>query len=277
MADVTPFVLRSFAEHTPGGILFALDRAYRYVFFNGLHRAIMQQIWGVEIAEGTDMLAVIGRPDDREKARANFDRALAGEAFTVVEAYGDEALQRSYWQNVYAPVVDAAGAVIGVTVQVTDVTARERSEALIRDRQDELGRLVAERTAALEEKIAEIQSLSAPIIQVWDGILVVPLIGTFAAEQAARTTHAVLEELQRSRSRCLLLDITGMHTVDASAAEHLLRLVHAARLLGSACALVGVRPGVAATLVEHDVPLAGLRTHATLRDGLREALARGVR
>lgn len=265
-------ILRSLAEHIPGAIIFALDRGYRYTFFNAIHRAVIGQIWGVEIAVGMDMLAVIGRVDDREKARENFDRALAGESFTLVEAYGDEGRQRSYWQNVYAPVRDAAGAVIGLTVQVSDVTAREQSEAQSRDQQAQLEALVAERTAALEEKIAEIQALSAPIIQVWSGVLVVPLTGSFAAMQAEATMHAVLAEIQRARSRVLLLDITGLRVVDAGAADRLVRLAGAVRLLGAACALVGVSPEVARTLVDLEVPLAGLRTHGTLHDGLRAAL-----
>lgn len=265
-------LLRSFAEHMPGAIIFALDRSYRYTFFNALHRAVIQQIWGVEIAEGVDMLSVIGRSDDRERARANFDRALGGEAFTIVEAYGDEGRQRSFWQNVYAPVKDAAGEVIGVTVQVTDVTARQRSEELLREQQAELERLVAERTAELEHKIGLIQAMSAPIIQVWDGVLVVPFVGNFTADAATRTTQEVLAEIQRSRSHAVLLDITGLQEVDTRAAEHLLRLASATRLLGAECAIVGVRPTVARTLVECDAPISALKTHATLHDGLRAAL-----
>lgn len=267
-------LLRSFAEHMPGAIVFALDRDYRYVFFNGLHRHVMRQIWGVEIAEGLDMLGVIGRADDRDKARANFDRALAGESFTLVEAYGDEGLQRSYWQNVYAPVRDAAGEVIGVSVQVTDVTARERSEQSARDQQAQLERLVAERTAELERQLALIQAMTAPIIQVWDGVLVVPLVGSFSTDSATATTQAVLAEIQRSRSGVVLLDITGLQKVDVAAAEHLLRLAGATRLLGAECAIVGVRPTVALTLITLETPLAGLQTHATLHDGLRAALRR---
>lgn len=268
------WILRSLAEHMPGAIIFALDRSYRYTFFNAIHRAVIRQIWGVEIAEGVDMLGVIGRVDDREKARANFDRALAGEAFTLVEVYGDEELQRSYWQNVYAPVRDAAGEVVGVTVQVTDVTARQRSEDAARDQQAQLERVVAERTAELERKIALIQVLTAPIIQVWDGVLVVPIVGSFAADNATRTTEAVLAEIQRSRSQVVLLDITGLQEVDVASAGHLLRLASATRLLGAECGIVGVRPSVAQALVQLDAPLAGLKTHATLHDGLRAALRR---
>lgn len=268
-------ILRSIADNMPGAIIFALDGGYRYTYFNALHHAVMGQIWGADIAVGVDMLGVIGRDDDRAKARANFDRALAGEAFTLVEAYGDEELQRSYWQNVYAPVRAGDGAVVGLTVQVTDITAREQAEARARAQQLDLERIVGERTAALEEKIALIQALSAPIIRVWDGVLVVPLIGALGDSHAIATTTAVLAEIQRSSSRTLLVDITGLRAVDATAADHLLRMNRAARLLGAECALVGVSPEVARSLVALEVPLAGLKTFASLHDGLRAAIHGG--
>ena len=64
----------------------------------------MKAIWGEEIAHGVSILDVIKSAEDGQKARHNFDRTFSGDAFTLVEAYGDESLQRSYWENIYAPV-----------------------------------------------------------------------------------------------------------------------------------------------------------------------------
>ncbi|MDC0746360.1 STAS domain-containing protein [Polyangium mundeleinium] len=267
-------VLRAIGENIPGAIMFALDRDYRYIYFNPRHEGVMRAIWGADIRLGLSMLEVIKASADREKARLNFDRALAGEAFTVVEAYGDEALQRNYWENVYAPVRGEDGAAIGVFVQVKDVTTEKRNEALVAEHRAELERMVAARTAELEEKIALIQAISAPIIQVWDGVLVVPLVGTLDERRGERVTDDVLAAIQQFQTREVLLDITGMRSVDESAAHRLLQTISATRLLGAGCAVVGVSPEVARTLVGIDAPLSGVPTYGTLRDGLRAALRR---
>lgn len=272
--DTAVDVLRALGEHCPGAIVFALDRGYRYTFFNARHAGVMQAIWGEPIALGRSMLEVIRSDEDREKARKNFDRALAGEALTVVEAYGDEALQRSFWENIYAPVRGSGGDVIGVLVQVTDITARKRSEELAQEQQARLEEMVAQRTAELEEKLALIQALSAPIIQVWDGVLVVPLVGGLDWEQGGQVTAEILAAIERLGTQEILLDITGLRQVDEGAAHHLLRTISAARLLGARCAVVGVSPEVARTMVLLDMPLAGIDTYGTLRDGLRAALRR---
>lgn len=113
---------------SPSIILFSLDREYRYTSFNRNHADTMRAIWGVEIAIGRNMLELIGDPADRRKAKRNFDRALAGEEFTLVEAYGDAELKRTYYEDRYCPTRGAGGEIVGVTVFVTDVTERIRAE-----------------------------------------------------------------------------------------------------------------------------------------------------
>jgi len=86
-------VLRAVLESPRDIVIFALDREYRYLAFNQNHATTIKAIWGVDIRIGSPMLEIIGRPDDRDKAKRNFDRALAGENFTVREEYGDERMQ----------------------------------------------------------------------------------------------------------------------------------------------------------------------------------------
>lgn len=104
-----------------GIIIFSLDQNYRYTFFTQTHRLIMKKIWGVEINQGDNMLSFIASPD-KEKAKANFDRALAGETFTLLEEYGDEKLHRTWWEDRYSPIKDKKGNSIGVSVFVIEVT-----------------------------------------------------------------------------------------------------------------------------------------------------------
>lgn len=267
-------ILSALGDAIPDAILFALDREYQYTFFNQKHAAVIKAIWGVEIALGLSMLEVIGKPDDREKAKVNFDHVLAGNHVRVVEEYGDEALQRSYWDNIYDPIRGAEGEVVGVLVQCIDISEKKRNELIIEQQRVELERMVEERTSQLAEKLDLIQQLSAPIIPIWDGVLVVPLVGGLDDVRGERITNDVLTAIQRLSTQEILFDITGIRAVDASAAERLLRTISAARLLGAGCAVVGVSPEVARTLVEIGALLAGVPTYGTLRDGLRAALKR---
>ncbi len=117
-------------------IVFALDSNYRYLAFNKLHRETMAGIWGKNIALGMSMLDVIGRHEDRVKAKACFDRALAGESFTVVEEYGDEALFRFFWQDSWSPIYTETGTIIGLSCFCLNVTDRYRTEAALRESEE---------------------------------------------------------------------------------------------------------------------------------------------
>src|SRR5258708_33507331 len=97
-------VLSAVLESPRGIVIFALDRDCRYLAYNQNHAQTMKAIWGVEIRIGDRMLDLIGRPDDREKARSNFHRALSGESFTIREEYGDEQMQRHFYDDVYSPI-----------------------------------------------------------------------------------------------------------------------------------------------------------------------------
>ncbi len=120
--------MRSMLESSPEVIAFSLDREYRYTFFNSHHSATMKAIWGASIQLGQSMLDFIRSPDDRTKAKQNFDRALQGERFTVIEEYGDESLDRSVWEDIYSPVRSTSGEVIGLTVFVMNVSRRYEAE-----------------------------------------------------------------------------------------------------------------------------------------------------
>ena len=123
------FILQqSILESTEYIIIFALDEIYHYTAFTNYHKETIKKIWGADIAIGMNMLEIISNPDDRQKAKKNFDRALKGEHFVVSEAYGDELLFRTFYDNYYSPVRDAAHNIIGVSVFVIDITERMRAE-----------------------------------------------------------------------------------------------------------------------------------------------------
>jgi signal transduction histidine kinase/CheY-like chemotaxis protein len=149
-------VLRAVLESPRDIVIFALDREYRYLAFNQNHAQTIKNIWGVDIGVGMPMLDIIGRSDDRDKAQRNFDRALAGENFTVREEYGDERMQRRFYENMYSPIVGEDGAIIGLTVYLTDITAQTRAQLELDEYRSQLEELVRRRTTELETAHAQL-------------------------------------------------------------------------------------------------------------------------
>lgn len=142
-------VLRSVIESFKDVVIFALDTQYRYLVFNDNHYKTMKRIWGVEIAIGQNMLEYIENPEDRLKAKANFDRALSGESFTVEEEYGSTEIGRRYYEDSYNPIVDKDNKVAGLTLLLTDITERKKME-------QERERLIRE----LKESLSQVKTLS---------------------------------------------------------------------------------------------------------------------
>jgi len=128
-------LLKSIIESPQSIVIFALDRDYRYTEFTAAHRRTSKTIWGADIEVGMNILDVIGRPADREKAKRNFDYVLDGESLLVIEEYG-EFPNRSFYENRYSPVLDLDGKVVGLTVFVIDISERRRAEEkLVRSEQ----------------------------------------------------------------------------------------------------------------------------------------------
>jgi rsbT co-antagonist protein RsbR len=114
-----------------------------------------------------------------------------------------------------------------------------------------------------------IHELSSPIVEVWEEILLLPIIGAVDSQRAQEMTEKLLDRIKQSRSRCVIIDITGVETVDTSTAAALLKMTRAARLLGAACMLTGMRPEIARTMVQLNIEVEGARTMRTLKDGIR--------
>ena len=125
-------LLKAILESSPDVIVFALDKNYRYLNFNPQHKKVMKEIWGRDIVPGMSFLDALGNHRDKEAVKVNFDRALSGESFVIVEAYGNEQLSRHVWQDYWSPVEDDNGEIIGLTCFVLNVTELYRKEEALR-------------------------------------------------------------------------------------------------------------------------------------------------
>jgi anti-anti-sigma factor len=133
---------------------------------------------------------------------------------------------------------------------------------------DEMKAAFAEKSELLER----IRQTSTPIAPVVEGILVVPLVGVFDTLRAELLTERLLQAVGQARARVVILDIGGVPVFDVEAADMIVRLAKAVRLLGTELILVGVSPATAGTIVALGVDLTGLRTQGSLQDGLAVAL-----
>lgn len=131
----------------------------------------------------------------------------------------------------------------------------------------------AEREDKVEDEFRHlIRRLSTPVIQVWDEIQVLPLIGVIDSTRARQMTEQLLERIVEAQARVVIMDITGVPTVDTAVADHILKTAKAAGLVGAKAILVGISPQVAQTLVTLGVSLGNVETYADMRSGLEHAL-----
>lgn len=132
--------------------------------------------------------------------------------------------------------------------------------------------LERERLETIERQRMAIADLSAPIMDVWDGVIALPVIGLVDTQRSVELTERLLERISSSGARCVIVDVTGVDVVDTATANHLLQMIRSASLLGAFCVVSGISPQVAQTLVQLDVDLSSIRTVRNLKDALKESL-----
>jgi len=120
----------------------------------------------------------------------------------------------------------------------------------------------------------ELMELSTPVVTLWDGVLALPLIGTLDSARTQVVMENLLQRIVETGASIAILDITGVPTVDTLVAQHLLKAVSAARLMGADCIISGIRPQIAQTIVHLGVDLGNVTTKATLAEAFKVALNR---
>lgn len=130
------------------------------------------------------------------------------------------------------------------------------------------------RESVIRRQQEEMLELSTPVVKLWDGVLALPIIGTLDSSRTQIIMESLLERIVETGSELAIIDITGVPTVDTLTAQHLLKTVTAARLMGAECIISGIRPQIAQTIVHLGVELGDIVTKANLADAFRVAMQR---
>ncbi len=185
----------------------------------------------------------------------------------------------------YTPVENATY-ILSLRDAVIPLLAEElegQSDALVREMTyftkllDKMGLVMIEsylrsREEIIHQQRADMMELSTPVIKVWDKILTLPIIGTLDSRRAQMMMEALLQRIVETGSTIAILDITGVRTMDTLVANHLIKTVTAARLMGARCILTGVSPAIAQTMVQLGIDLTQITTRSQMSDGIRLAL-----
>lgn len=239
--------------------IFVKDQEHRFIILNEHACKMVRQ----------DRGAVIGRTDfdifpeavaSRLRKDDDHVRAQGGLVTREERVIDGDGQERYMFAGKLIERFEETGEAILIGFSV-DITDRKRVEMELQ-----------EKLELIEQQRAMLLQLSTPVLRVWDGILVLPLIGEITAARAMRVTEQLLQAIAQHRAQQVILDITGVPVVNVETADALIRTVRAARLLGTRCMLVGVSPEVARSLVELQTDLSQIETLATLQEGLREAL-----
>ena len=227
-------------------------------FLNALQEAVDNgvntDIEGDSWARSRDVLADISQAQARQGVSpaqvATFIFSLKQVLFRTIQnaTSGDsEQFGREVWE--VTRVLDALG------LFTTQISMKSREEVISRQQ-------------------SEMLELSTPVVKLWEGVLALPLIGTLDSERTQIVMENLLQEIVSTGAGIAIIDITGVPTVDTLVAQHLLKTVAAARLMGAECIISGIRPQIASTIVHLGVDLGDVATKATLADAFGIALRR---
>ncbi len=131
---------------------------------------------------------------------------------------------------------------------------------------------IVEREQIIERQRLEMMELSTPVVELWDKVLTLPLIGTLDSARAQEVMENLLETIMQRQARVVIVDITGVGTVDTQVAQHLLRTAAAVRLMGADCIISGISPTIAQTMVQLGIDVGAVSTRSSIRTALADAL-----
>jgi rsbT co-antagonist protein RsbR len=198
---------------------------------------------------------------------SDFSRSRAQQGFTPSEtATFVFSLKRPLFRRLqqdYKSQPEALAVELWAATELLDAIGLYTTEAFQKSREE-----------VVRRQQEELLELSTPVVKLWDGIVALPLIGTLDSARTQVVMESLLQAIVQTNSRVAIIDITGVPTVDTVVAQHLLKTVTAARLMGAECIISGVRPQIAQTIVHLGINLLDITTKATLAAAFSLALQR---
>jgi len=163
---------------------------------------------------------------------------------------------------------DLTGIEQAINLLIDDLTHElKKSIKMKEDMEDKLHKIQDQQKTILQQQ-EDLMELSSPVSKVWDNILILPVIGTLDSQRTQIMMENLLQKIVTTGCTTAILDITGVPTVDTQVANHLLKTVTAARLLGAECIVSGISPAIAQTIVHLGINLSQILTKATLQDAM---------
>ena len=123
----------------------------------------------------------------------------------------------------------------------------------------------------IQKQQLAIQELSTPVIEIWDKVITLPVIGIVDSKRSEEMMESILDKVVKTQSKCVIIDITGVDVVDTKTADHFIKMVKAVRLLGAECIITGINPDIAQTLTSIGVDMTQIKTMRSLQNGLKES------
>ena len=206
-------------------------------------------------------------------------RSTRGEAFAELRALlAEVSITRARQGFSPKETADSVFALKGALLEVMGTEDLERY-LLLSSAIDDLTiftfeRYVAARDAVIVSQTEQLLELSTPVVKIWDEVLAVPLVGTLDSARTQVVMETLLQMLVDTGSTHAIIDITGVAAVDTQVAQHLLKTVVAARLMGAECVISGIRPQIAQTVVALGIEFGDIPTRASMAEALRWALGR---
>ena len=264
------------------------DPGYKIIRFNHA----FERLTGLSQDQVLDKsLEILFPAEHKEESMALIRSTSSGERWEVVEipiAHVDGSVYTVLWNSANLFAED------GITVESTiaqgqDISDRKKAEEALRLSYDELESRVKERTSELEilnqtlrleieerrraeeiisRQAQEILEVSTPVIQIWEGIVSVPLIGTLDSERTQQLMEQLLQKIVDTTSSIALIDVTGVPAIDSKTARYLIETISAVHLLGSKVVLTGIRPEIARTMVQLGIDLSHVHTLSSFSAGL---------
>ena len=226
-----------------------------------------QQVTGLEATGQVDINSFeFVHPDDLETVTQGFNELLQNPGSTVI---GDcrVKFKDGSWHHLEVTSTNLLDnpSVGGIVLSRRDITDRKEAEAKLRESESKLKDILANLRKSHEE-------LSTPVVQIWDHILALPLVGVLDTHRAKQVMDVLLTKIMETRAQVVVIDVTGVDTMDTQVTNHLIQTAQSTRLLGAECVITGVKPEVAQAMIHIGADMAKLATKRDLQEGLKHGL-----